>query len=146
MRAIAFTTVFLLVSPAVAQDLVPFAVRDDGIGSSLTGHAGDAAQGRAIVGDRQRGLCLLCHAGPFEDSHMHGNLAPDLRGAGTRWTEGQLRLRIVDMRHVSPDTIMPSFYRTAGLTRVARPWRDKPILSAEEIEDVVAFLMTLKES
>lgn len=137
--------IVLLVSSAAAQDLRPYSIQGDAIADSLTGAAGDAARGRAIVGDRQRGLCLLCHAGPFEGAHMHGNLAPDLRGAGARWTAGQLRLRLVDMRHVSPDTIMPSFYRTTGLQRVAEPWRDKPILSADEIEDVIAFLMTLQE-
>jgi len=68
-----------------------------------------------------------------------------LRGTGARWSEGQLRLRIVDARRVNPATIMPPFYIIEGLTRVAAPWRGKPILSAQQIEDVVAYLATLRE-
>lgn len=106
---------------------------------------GDATRGRAIVVNRQKGLCLLCHSGPFAEERFQGDLAPSLAGAGSRWNEGQLRLRIVDSRRVSPDTIMPSYYRIDGLTRVGAAWRDKPVLSAAEIEDVVAFLQTLRE-
>jgi sulfur-oxidizing protein SoxX len=91
------------------------------------------------------GLCLLCHSGPFPEERFQGDLAPDLRGAGRRWTEGQLRLRIVDSSRVNPATIMPSYHRTEGLTRVAPAFRGKPVLNAEQIEDVVAFLMTLTE-
>ena len=111
----------------------------------LTRQRGDAARGRAIVLNRQVGLCLLCHSGPFPEERFQGNLAPDLRGAGTRWTEAQLRLRIVDSSRVNPATIMPAYHRTDGLVRVAPAWRGKPILTAEQIEDVVAFLTTLKE-
>jgi sulfur-oxidizing protein SoxX len=102
-------------------------------------------RGRAIVANRQVGLCLLCHSGPFPEERFQGNLAPDLRGAGKRWNEGQLRLRIVDSARINPATIMPAYHRTEGLVRVAPVWRDKPILSAEQIEDVVAFLMTLTD-
>ena len=117
----------------------------DAIQESLTGTRGDAARGRAIVANRQVGLCLLCHSGPFPDERFQGNLAPDLTGAGARWTEGQLRLRIVDSARINPATIMPGYHRTEGLVRVAPAYRGKPILSAEQIEDVVAFLMTLKD-
>lgn len=116
----------------------------DAIPASLTGVPGDPARGRAIVANRQLGLCLLCHSGPFPEERFQGNLAPDLRGAGTRWTEGQLRLRIVDSSRVNPATIMPAYHRTEGLVRVGPAWRGKPILSAEQIEDVVAFLTTLR--
>lgn len=95
--------------------------------------------------DRQRGLCLLCHSGPFPEERFQGNLAPDLAGAGARWTEGQLRLRIVDGRRLNPATIMPSYGRADGLHRVAPAWQGRTILTAAEIEDVVAFLVTLKE-
>lgn len=105
---------------------------------------GDAARGRAIVANRQVGLCLLCHSGPFPEERMMGNLAPSLQGVGARLTEGQLRLRIVDSSKVSPQTIMPPYYRTAGLTHVAQAFKDKPILDAQQVEDVVAFLATLK--
>jgi sulfur-oxidizing protein SoxX len=117
----------------------------DTITQSLTGGKGDPARGRAIVANRQVGLCLLCHSGPFPEERFQGDLAPDLRGAGLRWTEGQLRLRIVDSSRVNPASIMPAYHRTEGLTRVAPAFRGKPVLTAEQIEDVVAFLMTLRE-
>ncbi len=117
----------------------------DTIPVSLTSIAGDPARGRAIVTNRQVGLCLLCHSGPFPEERLQGDLAPDLKGAGVRWTEGQLRLRIVDSSRVIASTIMPAYYRTDGLTRVAAAFRGKPVLSAEQIEDVVAFLKTLRE-
>ena len=116
----------------------------DSIPTSLTGTKGDPTRGRAIVTNSQLGLCLLCHSGPFPEERFQGNLAPDLAGAGARWTEGQLRLRIVDSSRINPATIMPAYHRTDGLTRVAPAWRAKPILSDEQIEDVVAFLTSLK--
>jgi sulfur-oxidizing protein SoxX len=130
--------------PAHAAELVPYAIVGDAIPAPLTGAKGDAVRGRAIVADHNRGLCLLCHSGPFPDDKFQGNIAPDLSGAGSRWSEGQLRLRIVDASRINPNTIMPPFYRIDGLTRVAEAYRDKPVLTAVEIEDVVAYLMTLK--
>ena len=118
---------------------------EDGLPHSLTGAKGDPARGRAIVVNRQVGLCLLCHSGPFPEERFQGNLAPDLRGAGARWSEAQLRLRIVDSSRVNPATIMPAYYRSEGLTRVGKAWQGKPVLSAEQIEDVVAFLRTLRD-
>ena len=117
----------------------------DSLPQSLTGAKGDPARGRAIVTNRQLGLCLLCHSGPFPEERFQGNFAPDLKGAGSRWAEGQLRLRIVDSSRINPTSIMPAYHRTEGLTRVAPALRGKPILSAGEIEDVVAFLTTLRE-
>ncbi|MGH6783884.1 MAG: sulfur oxidation c-type cytochrome SoxX, partial [Sphingomicrobium sp.] len=104
----------------------------------------DAARGRAIVVNRQIGLCLLCHNGPFPEERFQGTLAPDLKGTGARFTEGQLRLRVVDASKANAATIMPPYYRTHDLTRVAAAFRGKPILTAEQIEDVVAFLTTLQ--
>ena len=89
--------------------------------------------------------CILCHSGPFPEEKFQGDLAPALAGAGGRWSEGQLRLRIVDGSRLNPATIMPSYYRIDGLTRVGLAWRGKPILSAEQIEDIVAYLKTLRE-
>ena len=105
---------------------------------------GDVARGRAIVASRQAGLCLLCHSGPFPGEAMMGNLAPGLQGVGSRLSEGQLRLRIVDSSRVNPQTIMPPYYRTTGLERVAPAFRDKPVFDAQQVEDVVAFLATLR--
>jgi L-cysteine S-thiosulfotransferase len=116
----------------------------EAIDKPLTGTPGDATRGRAIVVNRQVGLCLLCHSGPFPEERFQGNLAPSLAGAGSRWSEGQLRLRIADSSRINPTTIMPAYHRTEGLVRVAPAFKDKPILSAQQIEDVVAFLLTLK--
>jgi len=132
-------------SVAVAEGLRPFRVVGDAIPESLTGEPGNPERGRAIVVNRQVGLCLLCHTGPFPDERFQGTLAPDLGGAGARSSEGQLRLRMVDASQLKPDTIMPPYYRIDGLTRVAPAFQGKPILTAEQIEDVVAFLMTLRE-
>jgi sulfur-oxidizing protein SoxX len=117
----------------------------DAIPASLTGQPGDAARGRAIVLDRQRGLCLLCHSGPFPEERFQGDLAPSLAGAGSRLSEGQLRLRMVDGRRLNPDTIMPSYFSLDGLVRVDRARQGRTVLTAEEIEDVVAFLATLRD-
>lgn len=106
---------------------------------------GDAVRGRAIVANRQLGLCLLCHTGPFPEERFQGNLAPDLAGAGQRWNAAQLRLRLVDPRRLNPDSIMPAYHRSEGLTRVGTAWQARPILSAQQIEDVLAFLVTLRD-
>ena len=116
---------------------------DEGIPASLTGAKGDPARGRAIVANRRVGLCLLCHTGPFPEERFQGNLAPDLREAA-RLTEAEIRLRLVDPARVNPQTIMPAYYRAQGLANVAPVYRGKTVLSAEQIEDVVAYLLTLK--
>ena len=111
----------------------------------LTGEPGDAARGRAIVANRTVGLCLLCHSGPIPEERFQGNLAPSLAGAGSRSTAAQLRLRIVDAARLNPDTIMPPYFRVDGLSRVAKNFQGKTILNAQQIEDVVAYLATLKD-
>lgn len=116
-----------------------------GLEQPLTAQAGDAARGRAIVADRRVGLCLLCHSGPFPEERQQGNLASDLRGAGLRWNAAQLRLRLVDARRINPDTLMPSYFSTEGLVQVGARWRGRTLLEAQQIEDVVAFLLTLRE-
>jgi sulfur-oxidizing protein SoxX len=144
-RVVAALACSLVAFAAAAQEpLVPYRVVGDSIPEPLAGAKGDAARGRAIVANRQN-TCLLCHAGPFPEERFQGNLAPDLRGAGARWSEGQLRLRLVDGRKLNPATIMPAYYRLDGLQRVAPAFRGKPILTAEQIEDVVAFLVTLRD-
>ncbi len=149
LRAALLAASLALVTNAETASAQPalrtYVIVGDAIPASLTGLPGDAQRGRAIVGNRQVGLCLLCHSGPFPEEKFQGTMAPDLSGAGSRSNEGQLRLRIVDASSLNPQTIMPPYYRTEGLTRVAPPFAGKPILSAEQIEDVVAYLATLRD-
>jgi L-cysteine S-thiosulfotransferase len=137
-------TMSALPCSARGEALMPYVVVGDGIPQSLTGAPGDASRGRALVIDRTS-TCILCHSGPFPETRFQGDLAPDLAGAGNRWSAGQLRLRLVDASHFNPATIMPSFYRVDGLDRVSPAWGGKPILSAAQIEDIVAYLATLRE-
>jgi L-cysteine S-thiosulfotransferase len=129
---------------AGAEELRTYAVSGDSIVQPLTGVPGDAARGRALVLERTS-TCILCHSGPFPEEKFQGDLAPSLAGSGGRWSAGQLRLRLVDASRLNPVTIMPSYYRIDGLERVAPAWRGKPILTAEQIEDIVAYLATLRE-
>jgi L-cysteine S-thiosulfotransferase len=133
-----------LLGPANAQALASYSVVGDGIPTSLTGAPGDPVRGRALVLERTS-TCILCHSGPFPETKFQGDLAPNLAGAGSRWSVAQLRLRLVDAARFNPDTIMPSYYRSEGLERVGRNWQGKPILSAEQIEDIVAYLATLRD-
>jgi sulfur-oxidizing protein SoxX len=135
---------FALPGKAAAQALQSYVVDGDAIAASLTGTPGDAARGRALVLNRTS-TCILCHSGPFPEEKFQGDLAPDLAGSGSRWSAGQLRLRIADASRLNPATIMPSYYRTDGLARVGPAWRGKPILSAEQIEDIVTYLLTLRQ-
>ena len=116
----------------------------DAIPQPLTATPGDPARGRAIVANRPLGLCLLCHPAPIPEERFQGNLAPDLAGAGSRWSAAQLRLRIVDARRLNPQTVMPPYQRTEGLARVGAAWQGKPLLEPQQIEDVVAYLVGLK--
>ncbi len=140
----AATAIFAPICAAQDLPLRTYVVEGDAIARSLTGMPGDAARGRALLLQRSS-TCILCHAGPFPEAAVQGDLAPRLDGAGSRWSEGQLRLRLVDAARLNPATIMPSFYRLDGLVDVGAAWRGKPILSAEAIEDMVAFLITLRE-
>ena len=117
----------------------------DGIPQPLTSQPGDVARGRAIVVQRQVGTCLLCHSGPFAEERTPGNVAASLAGAGSRWTAAQLRLRIADARRVNPSSVMPSFSSRDANQRVGAAWAGKTILDAQQVEDVVAFLLTLKD-
>jgi sulfur-oxidizing protein SoxX len=135
---------YALPGPAGAQALRPYTVVGDAIPDSLTKARGDVARGRALVVDRTS-TCILCHNGPFPELKFQGDLAPGLAGSGSRWSEGQLRLRLVDASRFNAATIMPSYYRVDGLHRVGPAWRGRPILSAEQIEDIVAYLVTLRQ-
>jgi sulfur-oxidizing protein SoxX len=105
--------------------------------------AGDIANGRKIVEDRTLSACLLCHAGPFPAPHLQGNIGPRLDGVGDRLTADEIRQRIIDPSRFNPDTVMPAYGKIDGLNRVGQAWRGRPILTPEQIEDVVAFLASL---
>ena len=134
----------LRVALASGALLCSLAVPAQDIAQPLTATPGDAARGRAIALDRRVGLCLLCHSGPFPEDRAQGNLASDLSGAGSRWTAAQLRARLVDARRLNPDSIMPSYFSTEGMNQVAGRFRGKTILEAQQIEDLLAFLLTLR--
>jgi sulfur-oxidizing protein SoxX len=132
---------------ATAEGLAaPVTISDGGIPGILPGAVpGDPARGRAIVANRQVGLCLLCHSAPIAEERFQGELATALAGAGDRASAAQLRLRIADPSRLNPETIMPSYFKVEGLNRVGTTFQGKPILSAQQIEDVVAWLLTLRE-
>jgi sulfur-oxidizing protein SoxX len=132
------------IGSANAQALRAYAVVGDAIPASLTGMPGDATGGRALVVERSS-TCILCHNGPFPEQRFQGDLAPSLAGTGSRWSEGELRLRLVDASRLNATTTMPSYYRLDGLNRVGPAWQGKSILSAEQIEDILAYLVTLRE-
>jgi sulfur-oxidizing protein SoxX len=135
-------------SVALAQDsmeLVKFMIDDESsIAQSLTGKPGDATAGRAAAINRKQGNCLACHVMPIPEQPFHGQIGPDLAGIADRYTEGELRLRVVDSKVINPDSFMPAFYRNTGYHRVLKKFQGKTILSAEQVEDIVAYLMTLK--
>ncbi len=118
-------------------------IKGDSIIESLSVEPGDPLRGRAIVASRQTGLCLLCHSGPFPEERFQGNLAPELKASVARLNASQLRARIVNAAHFNPQTIMPSYYQTSHLNRVAPKFAGQTLLSGQEIEDVIAFLVTL---
>ena len=118
-------------------------VTGDSIYESLSTEPGNSLRGRAIITSRQTGLCLLCHSGPFPEERFQGNLAPELKESVARLSAPQLRARIVNAAQFNPQTIMPAYYQTSHLNRVAPKFAGQPILNGQEIEDVIAFLMTL---
>jgi sulfur-oxidizing protein SoxX len=140
--ALAFSLLVILnFSAANAQ-----VIKGDSIFESLSAQPGDPVRGRVIVASRQTGLCLLCHSGPFPEERFQGNLAPELKTSVARLNAPQLRARIVNAAHFNPQTIMPAYYQTSNLNRVAPKFAGQTILNGQEIEDVVAFLMTLNNS
>jgi len=143
MRAGARATIMALALagwPASGAELVPYRIERGAIDAPLAA-PGDAARGRTLVLGRDTN-CTLCHVVPDAGGRPAGNLGPPLAGAGARYTAGELRLRIVDSLALNPATIMPSYYRVEGLANVAAPYRGQPILDAQQVEDVVAFLRT----
>ena len=134
----------LTVSPFAEAQFRVERVVDGGIEAALTEQPGDAARGRDIATNRQVGMCQLCHQVPGSGDRFQGDIGTSLAGAGARWTVPQLRLRIVDSRRVNEHSVMPAYFKTDGLRRVAGAWRDRPMLEAQQVEDVVAWLGSLK--
>ena len=133
-------------APVQATELAAYEIEDEiSIPKPLTAEAGDPVRGRAIATNRKKGNCLACHVLPIPEEQFHGETGPDLHGVGSRYDAGELRLRVVDPKVVNADTMMPAFYRSTGLHRVIKKFEGKTILTAQEVEDVIAYLMTLKE-
>lgn len=125
--------------------IASFAIAGDAIKAPLDGLKGDAARGRTLAFDPERGNCTICHPVPGGDARVQGTVGPPLAGVATRLDEGQLRMRLVDGTKLNPETIMPPYHRIDGLNRVGREFAGKPILDAQQIEDIVAFLVTLRQ-
>ena len=128
---------------AQAEEMAAFEIVDGTIPQSLTGTPGDPANGRKVAINRKKGNCLACHVMPIPEEQFHGETGPALDGVGGYSTEAELRMRMVDAKVINEDTMMPSFYKT-GQHMVLKSFEGKTILSAQEVEDVVAYLLTLK--
>lgn len=131
------------VAPA-ALALEAYEISGDAIPRPLGGLVGNSERGAAIVRDRERGNCLICHQGADPAEPFQGSVGPPLRAVGARLDTGQIRLRLVDASRLNPLTVMPPYFRTDDLHNVAPQYRGKPALSAQEIEDVVTYLASLK--
>jgi sulfur-oxidizing protein SoxX len=125
--------------------LVPYRVSGDAISEPLAGLQGDAMRGRTLALDRSVGNCLICHRAPEPAERFMGEIGPDLGGIGSRLTPAQIRLRVVDESRLNPKTVMPPYYRVDRLSRVAERYRGKPVLDAQQVEDVVAYLASLRD-
>ncbi len=146
LLAIAVAAVAAAVPSTVQSQAETAILADDGdqIAAPLANRIGDAARGKAIVLDRRAGNCLICHRVPVPQEPFQGEIGPDLSGIGSRLSAAQIRLRVVDSQRVNPMTLMPPYHRTIGLRRVASAFVGKPALTAQEVEDVVAWLASLK--
>jgi sulfur-oxidizing protein SoxX len=127
-----------------AEGLVAYVVSGNAITNPLTGQPGDSERGRQLVVGRTKGNCLACHMLPIPEEDDHGRIGPPLLGVANRMSEAELRLRVINPKLINPATVMPAFYRVEGLHRVAKQFAGTPILTAQEVEDVVAYLTTLK--
>lgn len=135
----------MIASPVVAGEYVDWQKQGDAIDLPLAGLAGDATRGLQLVRDIDKGNCVACHVFPIADEEFMGDIGPPLDVLASRLSEAQIRLRVVDQKQVNPDTIMPGYYRDPRLlSRVADEFYQKPYLTAQEVEDIVAYLLTLK--
>lgn len=139
-----FITGAAVTSTAAEFDIAKARV-DDGIPKSLTGKPGDPKKGRATAIHRKKGNCLACHAMPVPEQADHGNIGPDLAGVADRYSQAELRLRLVNAKLINPETLMPSYYKKTGFHRIQKKWKGKTIISAQDVEDILAYLDTLKE-
>ena len=144
-----------IASSAYAEEVSPTAVsfNEGSVEQSLSGAAGDATNGRQIVGDKKQGNCVACHqVSDLADVPFQGEIGPPLDGAGERWSEAELRGIVANAKMMFEDSMMQSFYKTEGFIRPGNGYTGEaaddtfgPILTAQQIEDVVAYLGTLKE-
>lgn len=142
-----FAALVLATTASWAETMPGDVMFEDGsVAASLTGVAGDAANGRSVFMNRKKGNCLACHANSdMVDQPFHGEVGPVLDGAADRWEAAELRGIISNSKEVFEGTIMPAFYRTDGFNRNQEKFEGKTILSAQEVEDVLAYLLTLHE-
>lgn len=142
-----WTASAILAGGTLAQDSgeVAYKIEDYAILAPLTDQPGDPVRGKRVVTDASNATCLICHPMPIPEQPDHGNLGPDLAGVGSRYTAAELRLRIVDPKVLNPDTIMPAYYRKDGFLRVQEAYRNATVYSAQDVEDAVAYLLTLTE-
>ena len=137
----------LALAVSATAGTVEYKIEDEAINASLTGKPGDPANGKKVFLNRKKGNCLACHVvSSLKDQPYHGEVGPPLDGTASRWSEGELRLRIVNPKVVNEETIMPAFYRTDGFHRVLKNFKGKTVISAQEVEDVLAYIMTFKDA
>ena len=146
------TVVFVLglfLAQTAHADVTPSEVVSDDYGAvmvSLTATPGNAANGRKVFMNRKQGNCLACHVNSeMSEQTFHGEVGPSLDGVADRWTQAELRGMVVNSKKVFEGTIMPAFYRDSGFNRILKKFEGKTILKAQQVEDVVAYLLTLKE-
>ena len=149
LTTITFVAGAALASFATAETVAPADVQFDEYGAvaaSLTGVVGDAANGRKVFMNRKKGNCLACHVNDdMSEQSFHGEVGPELNGVADRWETAELRGIVVNAKKMFDGTIMPAFYRDAGFNRTLKKFDGKAILSAQEIEDLLAYISTLKE-
>ncbi len=137
--------IFLAGTQTASAGMEKYKVVNSTIPKSLTGKAGNAAKGKKLTINRKKGNCLACHViTALAKQPFHGNLGPPLNGVGSRLTAAEIRLRIVNPKIVNPDSIMPAFYKSDGFHRLQKKWKGKTIIGAQDVEDIVAYMLTLK--
>ena len=135
----------LLAGFARAAETIKLDVVDGALPKSLTSAPGSADAGQQVFLNRTLGNCLACHqVSSLKSEEFHGQVGPSLDGVASRYSEAQLRLIVANPKLIFADTVMPAFYRNEGLNRVRPEFVGKSILTAAQVEDVVAFLETLK--